>query len=68
MESLRDSFFVNLGSMSLNVKIRLFHCVGIMCKSGTATKYIKGVSPKWNGRFIEFREHDRSLKHELGSI
>ena len=27
-----------------------------------------GVFPKWSRTFIEFRETDKSLKHELGSI
>ena len=27
-----------------------------------------GVFPKWSRAFIEFRESDKSLKHELGSI
>ena len=32
------------------------------------TEVTIGVFPKWSRTFTEFRESDRSLKHELGSI
>ena len=79
---VNDLWFINQG-MCTNVRphtsAMYAMCISRQCSQATATLYPEGewiccnngVFPKWSrtfAEFTEFRETDKSLKHELGLI